>query len=185
MRALQNTNRSELANYEGAWHLLHFFHLNNPFFKAILNSALVWSIGRQEGKRAMFNIGLGEIVVILLVALLVVGPEDLPKVARGIAKAIKYIKNSVQEVVKTLNLEEEITEIKEMNDLVKETLQEANPVHMLEKELGEVKQNIDEAVGQVNPAADLAKEINDIKGLTKETLRSANPLPELKKELSK
>lgn len=133
----------------------------------------------------MFNIGLGEIVVILLVALLVVGPEDLPKVARGIAKAIKYIKNSVRDVVKTLNIEEEITEIKEMNDLVKETLQEANPVNMLEKELGEVKQNIDETIGLVNPAADLTKEINDIKGITKETLRSANPLPELKKELSK
>ena len=40
----------------------------------------------------MFNIGVSELLVILLIAFLVVGPKDLPKVARALARFIRYLK---------------------------------------------------------------------------------------------
>ena len=46
----------------------------------------------------MFNIGMMELVLILLVAFLVVGPKDLPKVARWIARQIKNLRKLVREV---------------------------------------------------------------------------------------
>ena len=37
----------------------------------------------------MFNIGFSELLLVLLVAFLVVGPKDLPKVARWLGRAVK------------------------------------------------------------------------------------------------
>ena len=45
----------------------------------------------------MFNMGSGELILILLVAFLIVGPKDLPKVARALARAIRYIKEMFEE----------------------------------------------------------------------------------------
>lgn len=59
------------------------------------------------------GIGMGEIIVVLIIGFLVVGPEDLPKVARTLAKCIKKIRSAMKELTKSF--EEEITaeEIKE------------------------------------------------------------------------
>lgn len=39
----------------------------------------------------MFNIGFSELLLVLLVAFLVVGPKDLPKVARWLGRTVKKI----------------------------------------------------------------------------------------------
>ena len=40
----------------------------------------------------MFNIGFEELILILLVAFVIVGPKDLPKVARAIGRFVKMLK---------------------------------------------------------------------------------------------
>ncbi len=40
----------------------------------------------------MFNIGLSELILILLVAFLIVGPRDLPKVARALGRFTRFLK---------------------------------------------------------------------------------------------
>ena len=59
------------------------------------------------------SIGFGEILLVLLVGFLVVGPNDLPKVARGLAKFIKKIRTVMKDVSKTFEDELEMEEIKE------------------------------------------------------------------------
>ncbi len=54
----------------------------------------------------MFGMGWVEIFVIIIVALLAVGPEKLPEVARGLAKGIRHIQRMVGEVRDAINLEE-------------------------------------------------------------------------------
>ena len=44
----------------------------------------------------MFNVGGGEILVILLVALLVLGPDKLPEAARGAGKMMRQVKSVAQ-----------------------------------------------------------------------------------------
>lgn len=54
------------------------------------------------------NLGLGEIAVVLLIAFVVVGPKDLPKIARAIAKAVRQLKGLYRSVRDSLDLEEEL-----------------------------------------------------------------------------
>ena len=44
------------------------------------------------------NIGFGELIVVLLVAFLIVGPKDLPKVARWLGRQVKMLRRMVAEL---------------------------------------------------------------------------------------
>ena len=55
----------------------------------------------------MFSVGFSELLVIFLIAFVVVGPEDLPKVARWIARTIKNLRG----IMKTIKEESGINEI--------------------------------------------------------------------------
>ncbi|MCI5142124.1 MAG: twin-arginine translocase subunit TatB [Candidatus Electrothrix sp. ATG1] len=56
----------------------------------------------------MFGIGLPEMIVILAVALIVVGPDKLPELARSLAKGVNELKNTMNQVKESLNEETEI-----------------------------------------------------------------------------
>ena len=68
----------------------------------------------------MFNIGLMELIVLMLIAFVVIGPRDLPKVARFLGRTYRYVKGLTREIVATLDLDEEIKSLKETTDSVKE-----------------------------------------------------------------
>lgn len=46
----------------------------------------------------MFNIGFGELIIVFIVALIVLGPEKLPDFAKKIAKIIKEIKSIIDKI---------------------------------------------------------------------------------------
>ena len=46
----------------------------------------------------MFNIGMGEIILILLVAFVIVGPQDLPKVVRFLGRNVRKLKLLLREI---------------------------------------------------------------------------------------
>ncbi len=52
----------------------------------------------------MFNIGPLELMVILVIALLVVGPSKLPEVGRSIGRGIREFRKAQDEVSRTLRL---------------------------------------------------------------------------------
>lgn len=53
----------------------------------------------------MFGIGTGEILVILLVALLVLGPKEIPKVARTVGRTMKDLQRFKDELRKSVDME--------------------------------------------------------------------------------
>lgn len=74
----------------------------------------------------MFSLGWGEIVVIGLLALLVLGPKRLPEVARQIGKAWGTLRRTFMESTK--DLREELREVnKEMNQASQRIYQEMTP----------------------------------------------------------
>jgi sec-independent protein translocase protein TatB len=52
--------------------------------------------------RGMFGMGIGEIVVIIVVALLFIGPEKLPEAAKSLSKGIRDIRKQTRELRETI-----------------------------------------------------------------------------------
>jgi sec-independent protein translocase protein TatA len=44
----------------------------------------------------MFGLGLGEILVVLLIALIFIGPKKLPELAKGLGKGIRDFQNAAK-----------------------------------------------------------------------------------------
>ncbi len=102
----------------------------------------------------MFNIGMMELILILLVAFVVVGPKDLPKVARWIARQVKSIRKFIKEVKKETGWDAFAAELKETENDVKKTFREtADEVSGAAKEVedavGDLKKDVEDAAEQL------------------------------------
>ena len=64
---------------------------------SIMINSIFGEMQRRETTN-MFNIGMLELVLVLAVAFLVVGPKDLPKVARWLARQLKSIKKLIRQI---------------------------------------------------------------------------------------
>jgi sec-independent protein translocase protein TatB len=68
----------------------------------------------------MFDVGFSEMIVIAVVALIVIGPEKLPKVARTVGALLGRMQRYVNDVKADINREIELDELKKMHTSVKE-----------------------------------------------------------------
>lgn len=82
----------------------------------------------------MFGIGLPELIVIFIVALLVVGPDKLPGLARSLAKGMTEMKKAVNELKTSLNEEDSPLnsvnkELEQTAAELRETMNNSDPSH--------------------------------------------------------
>jgi len=69
----------------------------------------------------MFDIGFSELMVIGIVALLVIGPEKLPKVARTLGHLLGRAQRYVNDVKSDINREIQLDELKKLQSEVTES----------------------------------------------------------------
>jgi sec-independent protein translocase protein TatB len=88
----------------------------------------------------MFDIGFSELLVIAVVALLVIGPERLPKVARTAGHLFGRLQRYVNDVKADINREVELDELRKLR------VQFEDAARDVEKSVGELDRQV-QAVG--------------------------------------
>ncbi len=72
----------------------------------------------------MFDIGFSELILIALVALIVIGPERLPKVARTAGHLLGRLQRYVNDVKADINREMQLDELKRLQQQVEQSARE-------------------------------------------------------------
>lgn len=74
----------------------------------------------------MFGIGLPELLIILAIALIVIGPKKLPDLAKSLGRALNEFKKASKEFKDSLDIDDDISSIKkpfnEINDDIRGVL---------------------------------------------------------------
>jgi sec-independent protein translocase protein TatB len=92
----------------------------------------------------MFDVGLTELMVIAVVALVVIGPERLPKVARTVGLLLGRLQRYVGDVKADINREMQLDELKKLQQQVVEqaTSMESSVTH----EIREVETSVNQTL---------------------------------------
>ncbi|HIC88270.1 MAG TPA: twin-arginine translocase subunit TatB, partial [Anaerolineae bacterium] len=106
----------------------------------------------------IFGVGPVELILVVILALIFLGPERLPELARQAGKLARELRLMTQSL--TREFEEEIGPLDEVRDVV-QALQELNP-------MTQVRAGIQETAQALNPLGDIQREVEK----TKEALTS-------------
>jgi sec-independent protein translocase protein TatB len=102
----------------------------------------------------MFDIGFSELLVIGVVALIVIGPEKLPRVARTVGVLAGRLQRYVSDVKADINREIELEELRKMRDSMQQAASEFQ---------SSVQSEVSKTEAELNQtAADLNKTVEDV-----------------------
>ena len=71
--------------------------------------AILLNLNLQKIKKGeiMFGIGFNEILIILIIALLIIGPKKLPEIAKALGKGYREFRKSFEDLEKEFNIDED------------------------------------------------------------------------------
>jgi sec-independent protein translocase protein TatB len=100
----------------------------------------------------MFDIAFTELMVIGLVALIVIGPEKLPRMARTVGHLAGRLQRYVSDVKADINREIELDELRKMRDSMQ---QAASEMHSsVQSELSKTETDLNKAVEEVKESVE-------------------------------
>lgn len=119
----------------------------------------------------MFGMGLSEIIVIVIVAVIFLGPDKLPEAMVKLAKFFKVFKDTVNSAKSTFEQEIKIAELKDDAKKYKESF--TNTTDNIRKkltfeELDELKNNVSKVKDEINE--DISEMKNKINSISKKEL---------------
>ena len=76
----------------------------------------------------MFGIGMPEMILILAIALIVIGPKKLPDLAKSLGRAFAEFKRATSELKETLEIDDELKEAKSTFDDMSKEIRDAMDV---------------------------------------------------------
>jgi len=108
----------------------------------------------------MFDIGFSELLVIGVVALIVIGPEKLPRLARTVGHLAGRLQRYVADVKADINREIELEELRKMRDSMQQAASsfETSVQSELSKTESELNKSVEAVVGDPPKAEARAEE---------------------------
>ena len=95
----------------------------------------------------MFDIGFSELMVIALVALIVIGPERLPKVARTAGHLLGRLQRYVNDVKADINREMQLEELRKLQQQVEQSARDVET--SIHKEVSSVEDSMNKAAAEL------------------------------------
>jgi sec-independent protein translocase protein TatB len=108
----------------------------------------------------MFDIGFSELVAIAIVALVVIGPERLPKVARTAGHLLGRLQRYVNDVKSDISREMQLDELKKLQSEMQDS------ARSFEKSLDSEMRSVEQIVDQTAQAVVVESELPKPEGLT-------------------
>lgn len=105
----------------------------------------------------MFDVGFWEIALISLIALLILGPERLPRAARSLGMWVGKARRMLAEVKRDIDRELDAADLKEVQDIKSEVEQTVNESKNMFEE-SSIKQGLDEAKSALDDTAEVLNE---------------------------
>ena len=106
----------------------------------------------------MFDFSFGELALIGTVALIVLGPERLPKVARTVGEWLGKAQRYVSQVKSDINREIELTELKKLQEEAR------NAAQSVQASLNEVRSDLSSLESEVSRSGEAASSTADAPG---------------------
>ena|SRR5690349_2932724 len=100
----------------------------------------------------MFDIGFSEMMVIAVLALLVIGPERLPRVARTLGHLAGRLQRYVADVKADINREVELDELRKMRDSMQQAASDFQST--VTEEMSKASAEVSRVETELNSAVD-------------------------------
>jgi len=158
--------------HSGAYTLLYF---HSGYAKT---SKLVICLGAN-----MLGIGMPELIVIAVIALIVIGPEKLPGLARTLGRIFGELKKATNEFKETMEVESKMVEVKKAFDGINETeiadkavaAEKTDEAEKTEGEKTEEEVKLENLEALSEPPAESAEEISSDNGGKKNEVEKEDP----------
>ena len=99
----------------------------------------------------MFGIGMPELILILAVALMVIGPKKLPDLAKSLGRAMREFKKATSELKDSMELDGEVRDVKDTFDDIRSDIKRSV---LEDKPTAGSETNLDQKKSVPDPAAD-------------------------------
>ena len=113
----------------------------------------------------MFGIGMPEMLLILAIALIVIGPKKLPDLAKSLGRAMREFKKATNEFKETMHIDGEMEDVKKAFSGISDDVKEAVDLKLEPEQKTEDQPQADTADEEKNETKNETSESDDFDNL--------------------